>query len=115
LADGPAFEVDVLEHLTEAFQRHGAPLVLKHERPRPVLNGRTAHEALVEDRLLLPDRNEFRRCVALKQQELLAQATSRNEEQSAGRRGVGQVLLIYGLLEIQGDLSTDFQVENPTD
>jgi hypothetical protein len=88
---------------------------LNHERPRPVLKGRTAHEAFVEDRLSLPDRNEFRTCVALKQQELLAQATSRNEEQSAGRRGVEQVLLTYGLLEIQGDLSTDFQVENPTD
>ena len=31
LADGPASEVDVLEYLSEAFRRHGAPLVLKHD------------------------------------------------------------------------------------
>lgn len=70
---------------------------------------------MVEDRLSLPDRNEFRTCVALKQQELLARATSRNEEQSAGRRAVEQVLLHYGLRRIEGDLPTDFQAENPTD
>lgn len=47
--------------------------------------------------------------------DLLAQTTSRNEEQSAGRRGVEQVFLTYGLVEREGDLSTDSQVENPTD
>ncbi len=50
-----------------------------------------------------------------KHEELLADATSRHQEQSAGRKAVEHVLLTYGLLEIVGDLSTDFQAENQTD
>ena len=40
-----------------------------------------------------------------------ADATSIHQEESAGQKAVEQVLLAYGLLEIVGDLSPDFQAQ----
>jgi len=34
LAEGPACEADVLSYLEEAFEKHGAPLVLKHDNAK---------------------------------------------------------------------------------
>ena len=183
LADGPAQAEDVAIYLEEAFSKHGAPLVLKHdggkvfhadivrkimakwgvtdltsppywpgyngkceramrdiksyeramrkagvrktlsyrlqktftdlneERPRPVLKGCTAREAFESESPALPDRNDFQMEVTIWRDVLYRQARSRSEQQSAGRKAVEQVLSWYGLLEINAEVSTNFEDE----
>ena len=177
LVGGPADEEAVFEYLREAFARHGAPLVLKHDggsifhgagirklladhqvteltgppgyppyngkyersmrdiksyeramrraavrgslrtrieaaiddlnnqRPRPVLRGRTAREAYVEDRVPLPDRAAFIARVNRTERRYCEAARSRKERERARRRAVEQVLLCYGLVEEWTDVS----------
>ncbi|MBM4352717.1 MAG: transposase [Deltaproteobacteria bacterium] len=181
LVDGPATGKDVASYLEEAFIRHGAPLVIKHDggsifhdddvrklfdryrvveltgprhhpqyngkkergfrdlrsfaramhkqypwmplserikaaikdlnddRPRPVLSGCTAAEVYQRDRITLPDRAQFKKEVEQTRLTFLAQAASREERDSAGRRAVETVLSRYGYLEFRGTMSTDFR------
>ena len=174
LVDGPANGQAVYEYLREAFEKHGAPLVLKHDggkifhsekvrglldeyrvtdltgpsyypqyngkkersvrdiksyeramrryrsggtladrlgatihdlnevRPRPVLGGRTAKEVYIRDRGSLPDRTTFIQEVDNAEQKILTEAVTRRQRDGARRHAVEQVLLRYGLLEIQG-------------
>jgi len=164
LTQEPAGVTQVVDYLREAFQKHGAPLVLKHDgdaifhdekvqalldqygvldltsppsyppfngkkersmrdiksyvralcryrvggflaqripmamqdlnddRPRPVLHGRTAREVFTQDRTVLPDRQRFRMEVKTRETEIIAQAGSRREIQSARRKAVIEVL-----------------------
>jgi transposase InsO family protein len=183
LSAGPAKGEDVASYLKEAFQQHGAPLVLKqdndsalnspevqrvcdewgvvllnsppgyppfngkkerrfrdvksfvrallrhrvgssleeqvnialddldHERPRPVLGGRTAREVFDQDRLRLPNRQLFLSDVEITRCELEAQAGSRQELANARRRAVMEVLLRYSLLIWNRDVSTNSQAK----
>jgi hypothetical protein len=180
LVGGPARAEDVHAYLAEAFQRHGPPLVLKHdgdaifheariaellrrhqvveltvprgypryngkqersmrdiksyvramrrhgvrgslrerlcatmqdlneERPRPVLGGRTARESYQQDQTALPDRSVFIREVDETERSLRAAATSRRERDSSHRRAVETVLMRYGLMRIEGDVSHNY-------
>ena len=186
LVDGPATEDEVVAYLTEAFDRHGAPLVLKHDgakifhsgkveklleshgvvsltspryypgyngkmersmrdlkqhiraqrrygvranlqahihtamkdlndkRPRPVLKGSTAREVFHRDRIALPDRWAFIEEVRQAENHFVAQAASREQEQTARRRAVEAVLLNHELLEISAPVTTDLSVGNLT-
>ena len=186
LVDGPATEDEVVAYLTEAFDRHGAPLVLKHDgakifhsgkvekllenhgvvsltspryypgyngkmersmrdlkqhiraqrrygvrsnlqghirtamkglndkRPRPVLKGSTASEVFHRDRIALPDRWAFIEEVRQAENHFVAQAASREQEQTARRRAVEAVLLNHELLEISAPVTTDLSVGNLT-
>jgi transposase InsO family protein len=177
LAGGPASEEAVCRNLETAFQRYGAPLVLKHdggsifhghriqellrkhrvteltgprrypqyngkkersmrdiksferairrhgrrstlkeridaavhdlnqERPRPVLGGRTARDVFEQDRIRCPHRRSFRKEVDRTERRLRAEATTRTERDSARRRAVEQVLLVYGLMTKMEDVS----------
>jgi hypothetical protein len=82
---------------------------LNDDRPRPVLSGCTAAEVYQRDRIELPDRALFKKEVEQTKQILIAQAASRDEQESAGRRAVETVLLRYGYLEFRGTMSTDFR------
>lgn len=97
-------------------RRHNAPgTLLDHidaavtdlndERPRPMLDGRTAREVFDNHRIKLPDRRRFRKEVNQTETELLARARSRSEERSARRRAIEQVLLRYSLMKELGDVS----------
>jgi transposase InsO family protein len=180
LADGPASEVDVHDYLDEAFKKHGAPLVLKHDngsifhaasiqdllakyqvtelrgppsypqyngkkersfrdlrgyeralqrrypwmrlheridaaihdlndaRPRPVLQGRIAREVFEQDRIELPDRQDFIKEVDRTELKLRGEAITRADLDGARRRAVEVVLLRHGLLRLRRSLSTDF-------
>jgi len=99
-----------------AMRRHGAGGSLRErldaaiddlndQRPRPVLEGRTAREVYEHDQITLPDRNEFIGQVRRIEKVLLDAARSRSERQRARRRAVEQVLLCYGLIEEWGDVS----------
>ena len=78
---------------------------LNEERPRPMLGGRTARETYEEDRKALPDRSVFVTEVRDAEQSLRAAATSRRERDSSHRRAVERVLMRYGLMRIEGDVS----------
>jgi len=82
---------------------------LNDDRPRPVLSGCTAAEVYARDRIPLPDRTQFKKEVEQTKQILVAQAASRDEQESAGRRAVETVLLRHGYVEFRGTMSTDFQ------
>jgi len=108
-----------------AMRRHGhhGPLAdrideaihdLNEERPRPVLGGRTAREVYEQDRVALPSRWKLNREVDREEQKLLAEASSRAEQDSARRRAVEQVLLAYGLMKELGDVSTNYRAESRT-
>jgi len=186
LAHGPAKASLVVEYLSEAFQKYGAPLILKHdgdsifheqqvqevldkyhvlsltspagyprfngkkersmrdiksyqralqkhrvggslrqriqitmhdlnhERPRPVLGGRTAREVFDQDRIPLPNRKRFKMEVETRQKELEVKAGSRHEFQAARRKAVIQVLSKYELLKWRGDVSTYFNRQTGT-
>jgi transposase InsO family protein len=181
LVSGPADASDVADYLKEAFERYGAPLVLKHdggsifhdekvknllkeydvveltsppcyppfngkkersmrdiksyeralrrhrvggslierigitmqdlnhERPRPVLGGRTAREVFEQPRYSLPGRKRFRMEVDTRRVELEARAGSRREIRAARRRAVTEVLSRYNLLNWRGDMATNLQ------
>jgi len=70
---------------------------LNEERPRPVLDGRTAREVFQGDRGRLPDRKTFRKEVRSVENTLLGDACSRREQNTARRKAVEAVLLRYGL------------------
>jgi hypothetical protein len=96
-------------------ERLGATMQdLNEERPRPVLGGRTARETYEEDRTPLPDRSEFIDEVKDTERSLRAQASSRRERDSSHRRAVEEVLMRYGLMRIEGDVSHDFPTESRT-
>jgi transposase InsO family protein len=170
LVSGPAQAPDVYAYLREAFERHGAPLILKHdggkifleekvqdllreygvidltsppyyppyngkmersvrdiksyvramkqkhspltlpgriaaaihdlneERPRPVLGGKTAHEAFAERTLPLPDRRKFQQEIERRERWLASTSCSRKEQDDAHRRAVAEVLLEQGFM-----------------
>jgi hypothetical protein len=87
---------------------------LNEERPRPMLGGRTARETYEEGRTTLPDRSAFVMEVADTEQSLRAGATSRRERDSSHRRAVETVLMRYGLMRIEGDVSHDFLADSRT-
>lgn len=87
---------------------------LNEERPRPVLGGRTAREAYNEGLRTLPGRQEVREAVDREEAILRQSARSRKEEKSAHRRAVEMVLLSYGLMEIEGEVSHDFLADGWT-
>jgi transposase InsO family protein len=82
---------------------------LNEERPRPVLDGRTAWEIMRKDGIKLPERIRFRLAVLTHQTELEAQAGSRRAFQAARRMAVIWVLMRYNLLNWGGGVSTDYQ------
>ena len=88
---------------------------LNEERPRPVLDGRTAQETYDLGQRQLPDRYEFHEEVRLTERRPREQATSRNELDSARRRAVEQVLIRYRLMEITGDVSHDLSSDDATE
>jgi len=81
---------------------------LNEERPRPVLGGRTARESYQQDQTPLPDRGVFIREVAETERSLRAAATSRRQRDSSHRRAVETVLMRYGLMRIEGDVSRNY-------
>ena len=187
LVDGPADEDAVYRSLNAAFERYGAPLVLKHDRgsifhanrieklleehqvidltgprsypqyngkkersmrdiksyeramrragirgslrdrlevvfldlnedrPRPVLQGRTAREVYNRDRIRLPDRQAFIREVNRWEKQLRDSARSRNELESARRRAVELALLRYGLMKDWRDVSRNSGAKRRTE
>jgi len=82
---------------------------LNDDRPRPVLSGCTAAEVYLRDRIALPDRAQIKKEVEQTKATLMAQAASRDEHESAGRRAVEAVLSRYGYLEFRGTMSTNSQ------
>jgi hypothetical protein len=114
-----------IKSFVRAMRRHGRPLTLRqridatvhdlnHDRPRPVLAGRTAHEVFEQDRIGLPDRGRFAEQVDRTEQQLHDAATTRAERESARRRAIEQVLLAYGLMKEIGDVSHNFKAAEGT-
>jgi hypothetical protein len=87
---------------------------LNEERPRPVLGGRTARESYQQDRTTLPDRETFVAEVRKMERSLRAAVTSRRERDSSHRRAVETVLMRYGLMRIEGDVSRNYPAEMRT-
>jgi transposase InsO family protein len=87
---------------------------LNHDRPRPVLGGRTAREVFQQDRIRRPDRRRFIQEVDRAEGELRDTATTRAQRDSARRRAVEQVLLAYGLMKEIGDVSHNFEAAEAT-
>lgn len=81
---------------------------LNEDRPRPVLEGRTAQEAYNEGQTDLPDRREFREEVNRRKTKILADASSRVEIRTACRWAIEQTLISYGLVKIEDEVSHDF-------
>ena len=88
---------------------------LNEQRPRPMLDGRTARETYDEDRRGLPDRQVFIQEVAQAEQTLRISARSRRERAAARRRAVEQVLLRYGLMKEWSDVSRNKRVKTRTE
>jgi len=84
---------------------------LNHDRPRPVLGGRTAREAYNAGLYGLPNRPLFRAAVESKERSLLTSARSRSEARKAHRKAIEQTLWSYGLMEIEGNVSHDFLLD----
>ena len=108
-----------------AMRRHGAGGTLRQrldeaildlnvDRPRPVLNGRTALEVFTHDRIELPDRQRFRKEVEQAEQRWLDRARSRTERDRARRRAIEEVLLTYKLMNVSGDVSRNYDAETGT-
>lgn len=87
---------------------------LNHDRPRPVLGGRTAAEVFRDRSRSLPDRAAFRAAVLRRETELLGGACSRHAQANARRRAVTEVLSAYGLIEIEADVSGNSSGEGRT-
>lgn len=87
---------------------------LNEQRPRPVLVGRTAREALEDNRSCLPGRSQFRKEVDKAEQKLLVKADSRREWENSRQHTVEHVLLRYRLMKIWSDVSTNFQKMSET-
>jgi len=88
---------------------------LNEDRPRPVLNGRTAREVFEQQRIPLPDRTRFRMEVETLQLELEAKAGSRKEVENARRRAIIAVLSRYNLIQWKGNVSTNLIGQTGTD
>ena len=87
---------------------------LNEDRPRPMLGGRTARDVFEQDRIPLPDRQEFRKEVDRTERQLHDAATTRAERDAARRRAVEHVLLAYGLMKEIGDVSHNFEAAEGT-
>lgn len=87
---------------------------LNEHRPRPVLAGRIAREVFEQDRILLPDRGEFRKEVTRTEKRLWEKTESRRDKDSARRRAVEEVLLRYSLMKKKGDVSTNLNAISVT-
>jgi hypothetical protein len=114
-----------IKSFERAMRRHGKPSTLRrridtairdlnHNRPRPVLAGRTAREVFEQDRIRLPDRGTFIADVDRMERKLRTAATTRAERDAARRRAVEQVLLAYGLMKETGDVSHNFKAAEGT-
>jgi len=88
---------------------------LNEDRPRPVLDGKTAREAYEKGKIGLPDRATFMAKIDTEEQRLRAEATSRKEDQRARRRAIENVLVRDGLMEIMGDVSHDLSSDVATE
>jgi len=115
-----------IKSFERAMRRHGISSALgqridaaihdlNHERPRPMLGGRTAREAFEHDRIALPDRDTFIQAVDRLERQLHHRATTRAERDSARRRAVEGVLLAYGLMKFTGDVSHNFAAVERTE
>ncbi len=87
---------------------------LNGERPRPVLNGRTAWEVFEGDQRQLPQRSVFRKEERKVEEKRLVVACSRKEQASARRKAVEAVLLSYGLFKEIVDVSPKLNSEIAT-
>jgi hypothetical protein len=87
---------------------------LNEERPRPMLGDRTARETYEEDRTTLPERSAFVSEVGNTEKSLRSAATSRRERDSAHRRAVERMLMRYGLMRFEGDVSHDSPADSRT-
>jgi transposase InsO family protein len=105
-----------IKSFERSMRRHGPPSDLlqridaavhdlNDDRPRPVLAGRTARNVFKQDRIPLPDRQEFRKEVDRTERQLHDAATTRAERDAARRRAVEHVLLAYGLMKQMDDVS----------
>jgi hypothetical protein len=114
-----------IKSFERAMRRHGRPSTLRQrldaavhdlndDRPRPVLAGRTARDAFEQDRIPLPERQEFRREVDRTERQLHDAATTRAERDAARRRAVEQVLLAYGLMKEMGGVSHNLETAEGT-
>ena len=114
-----------IKSFERAMRRHGAPSSLRGRidsamrdlnewRPRPVLGGRTSREVFEQDRIPLPDRQDFSKEVDRTERQLHDSATTRAERDAARRRAVEQVLLAYGLMKEIGDVSRNFEAAEVT-
>jgi transposase InsO family protein len=114
-----------IKSFERAMRRHGKPSTLRQridaavhdlnqDRPRPVLAGRTAREVFQQDRIRLPDREEFMEDVDRIERQLHDEATTRAERDAARRRAIEQVLLAYGLMKEIGDVSHNFAAAEGT-
>jgi hypothetical protein len=108
-----------------AMRRHGKPSTLRQridaavhdlneDRPRPVLGGRTARDAFEQDRIPLPERQEFRKEVDRTERQLHDAATTRADRDAARRRAVEHVLLAHGLMKETGDVSHNCEAAEAT-
>jgi hypothetical protein len=86
---------------------------LNDVRPRPVLQGRIAHEVFLQDRIELPDRQNLIKEVDRTEVKLWGEAITRADQDSARRRAVEVVLLRHGLLRLRRSLSTDSRAKGP--
>lgn len=186
LVKGPARADDVVDYLREAFERYGAPLVLKHdggsifhdekvtrlldeydvvslksparhppfngkmersirdlrgferalrqhgassrlvdriaaavhdlnhERPRPMLGGRTAREVYERTKVPLPDRRSFRKIVQRLEQELAGQSCTRKQRDDARRKAVELALWRQGYIKESTGVSTYSKAQRGT-
>ena len=83
---------------------------LNHDRPRPVLGGRTAKEAFEQEHKPLPARRLCRRQIDEAELRWQERARSREERRSTRRKAIEEVLSRYGLLETKPDVSTNKMV-----
>jgi transposase InsO family protein len=115
-----------IKSFERAMRRHGRASTLRQridaavhdlneDRPRPVLAGRTARDVFEQDRIPLPDRQEFRKEVDRTERRLHDAATTRAERDAARRRAVEHVLLAYGLMKEIGDVSHNFEAAAGTE
>lgn len=84
-----------------------AVMDLNEHRPRPMLGGHTAREIHTQCRMALPDRRLFRKEVDRREAQLRSEARSRRDNESARRRAVEEVLIDYGLLVTEADVTTN--------
>lgn len=80
---------------------------LNRDRPRPVLNGKTAQEVFKNTRIRLPDRRLFKMQVDTRQAELIAKSQTKKEVESTRRKAVIDVLSHYKLICWKENVSTD--------